>query len=324
MKTKSTILKFAATAMALACIAAHAQDYPSKLIRIVVPYPPGGGLDTTARLIGKKMSEQMGQPIIVENKPGAGGSIGTAMVAKAEPDGYTLLLGNPGPNAINPSVYPATPYDVIKDFAPVSLVTTLPVLFCVRSQSPYQTINQVVNDAKTPGKNINFGSTGNGSLTHLIGQNLVSLTQSNMTHVPYKGASPLVTAILGGEIEIGLLSGVDAAPMVSSNRMRCLANAAKKRDSIFPESPTISESGVANMDISIWYGLLAPAKTPKPIIERINKEVAKALADPGVSQQLKKLSSTPAPSTPEAFGKLIADDYARYAQIVKTAGVKVE
>ncbi|HEY4068670.1 MAG TPA: tripartite tricarboxylate transporter substrate binding protein [Burkholderiaceae bacterium] len=303
---------------------ASADDYPSKLITIVVPYPAGGGLDVTARILAKGLSDSMGQPVIVENRPGAGGSTGSGAVAHAAPDGYTLLLANPGPNAINPSVYARLPYDAEKDFAPISLVTSLPVLFCVGADSPIKSMQDLVAAARKSGPAMTFGSSGNGSLSHLTGEMLNSAAGANLLHVPYRGASPLTLALISNEIQVGLLSGLDAKAQIDAKKIRAIAQGSARRSPIFPNVPTMAESGFPDFDIDIWYGLVAPAKTPAPIIERLRAELAKLLADPQIKARFLELASIPTPSTPQQFASVIHADLARYAKIAKSRGIKID
>lgn len=300
------------------------QEYPSRPITIVVTYPPGGGTDVTARLVGKSLSERLGQPVIVENKAGAGGSVGTAAVARSNPDGYTLLLGNPGPNAINPALYANLGYDAEKDFAPISVLTLMPLLVCVQASSPIKTVQDMIAMGKATDKNINFGSSGNGSLSHLGGALFNSLTGTKFVHVPYKGAAPLMVATLSGEVQVGFFAGPDALPQVKGGKLRAIGNTSASRSRLFPDIPTLSEAGVPGFDIGIWYGLLAPAKTPKAVIDRLNKELEKVLAEPAVNEKLLALGLTAAPSTPEQFSALIKSDIAKYARLVKLSGAKVD
>ncbi len=304
--------------------AAWGQEYPSKPIRIIVTYPPGGGTDITARLIGKRLSENLAQPVIVENKAGAGGSFGTAAVAKSAPDGYTLLLGNPGPNAINPALYANLGYDAERDFAPISVLTVMPMLLCVEAASPIKSVADLIALGKAGERNINFGSSGNGSLSHLAGEMFNSLAGTRFIHVPYKGASPLTLATLTGEVQVGLLAGPDAFPQVKAGKLRAIGNLSSVRSPSFPDVPTLTEAGVRGLDIQIWYGLLAPARTPAPVIERLNKELQAILGESETRERLAALSQTAAATTSEQFYALIRTDIAKYARLVKLSGAKVE
>ncbi|MDO8704409.1 MAG: tripartite tricarboxylate transporter substrate binding protein [Sulfuricaulis sp.] len=310
----------------LMCVSAPAwsDEFPMKPIKIVVTYPPGGGTDITARLIGKRLGENLGQAVIVENKAGAGGSFGTEAVAKSAPDGYTLLLGNPGPNAINPALYSNLGYNAEKDFAPISVLTVMPLLLCVEVASPIKSVQDLVALGKSSDKKINFGSSGNGSLSHLAGEMFNSLAGTKFVHVPYKGAAPLTLATLTGEVQVGLLAGPDAYPQIKGGKLRAIGNTSIVRSTSFPDVPTLKEAGIPGFDIEIWYGLLAPAKTPRPIVDRLHKELEKILAEPATKDALLALSQTAAANTPEQFSALIKSDIAKYARLVKLSGAKVE
>lgn len=313
-------------ALALLCAAgiAGADEFPSRPIRIIVTYPPGGGTDITARIVGKRLSEKLGQPVIVENKAGAGGSVGTAAVAKAAPDGYTLLLGNPGPNAINPWLYANPGYDAERDFAPISVLTTMPLLFCVEAGSPVKSVADLTALGKTKDAAVHFGSSGNGSVSHLAGEMLNLMAGTKFVHVPYKGAAPLTTAALGGEVPMSLLAGPDASTQVKAGKLRAIASSSGTRSPAFPDVPTLAESGMPDFRIDIWYGLLAPAKTPRPVIERLHRELDSILKEPATKDKLLALSQTPTPTTPEQFAALIKADLATYARLVKATGAKID
>jgi tripartite-type tricarboxylate transporter receptor subunit TctC len=322
---KSTTRIVTALGLALAiCWSSPAlSQFSAKPITIVVPYAAGGGTDITARLIAKRLGENLGQAVIVDNKPGAGGSIGTAAVAKAAPDGHTLLLGNPGPNAINPHLYPKLPYDAEKDFAPVALLTTLPLVFCVAADSPVKTMADLVALGKSRAQ-ANYGSSGNGSVSHLGTELLNMATGTKFTHVPYKGAAPMSLALLSGEVQLGLVNGIDALPYLASGKLRALAIPSAARSSVMPDVPTTAEAGFPDVRIDMWYGLLAPAKTPRPVIDRLHAELAKILAEPAVKSRLAQLGSSASPSTPEEFAARIRTELAKFAEVVKVSGAKIE
>jgi tripartite-type tricarboxylate transporter receptor subunit TctC len=312
----------ATVALSWSCVAFG--QYPSKPITIVVPYAAGGGTDITARLIGKRLGEVLDQAVIIDNKPGAGGSIGTALVAKAAADGHTLLLGNPGPNAINPNLYPKLTYDAEKDFSPVMLLTSLPVVFCVAADSPVKTMADLVALGKTPGRRANYGSSGNGSVSHLGTELLNTATGTKFTHIPYKGAAPMSMALLAGEIQLGLVNGIDAIPYLASGKLRALAIPSAERSAVLPDVPTTAQAGFPEVRVDFWYGLLAPAGTPRPTIDRLNQVLTKILAEPEMRKRLIQLGSTPAPSTPEQFAARIKSELAIYAKVVKASGAKID
>lgn len=299
-------------------------EYPSKPVTIVVPYAAGGGTDITARVIGKRLAEKLGQPVIIDNKPGAGGSIGTGFVAKAAADGHTLLLANPGPNAINPHLYPKLPYSAETDFAPVTLLTSLPVVFCVAANSPVRSMADLVALGKRTAATANYGSSGNGSVSHLGTELLNMATGAKFTHIPYKGAAPMATALISGEIQLGLVNGLDAMPFLNTGKLRALAVPSPARSPIFPDVPSTAELGLPDVRIEFWYGLLAPAGTPRAVIDRLNRALHAILAEPEIKARLVQLGSVPAPSTPEELGSRIKSELAQYASIVRASGAKLE
>ncbi len=301
-----------------------AQDYPSKAITIVAPYPAGGSIDLVARLIGKRLSENTGQPVIIRNIPGAGGTVGTTQVAKSAPDGYTLILGSNGPNAIGPSLYSQLGYDAEKDFAPISLVAVQPLVFCVNAQSPIKTVQELIAVGKAGDKKPTFGSAGVGSVAHLTGELFNSSAGTTFTHIPYKGTAPLTVALMGGELTMGVLSAIDAVPQVKSGKLRALAVSTRQRSPSLPDVPTIAEGALPGFHMDVWYGLMAPANTPKAIIDRLHKETVGILAEPTIASRLHELAASPTPSTPEQFAALVKSDVAKYARIVKMSGAKAD
>jgi tripartite-type tricarboxylate transporter receptor subunit TctC len=307
----------------LAWTGAVAQDYPSKVITLIAPYAAGGSIDLVARLIGGRLADKLGQPVIVRNVPGAGGTVGTREVAKAAPDGYTLILASIGPNAVGASLYANLGYDAAKDFAPITLLARQPLIFTVPSSSPVKTIQELV----ALGKQSNaptFGSAGIGSAAHLTGEYFKSQTSTSFVHVPYKGTAPLSVAVLGGEVSMGVLSAIDVVPHVKSGKMRALAVSSPERSATLPDVPTVAETVAPGFGIEVWYGLMAPAGTPRPIVERLHNETVAILAEPAIRERILGLAATPAPSTPEAFGAFVKDEIAKYARIIKTAGIKAE
>ncbi|MGE0100221.1 MAG: Bug family tripartite tricarboxylate transporter substrate binding protein [Hydrogenophaga sp.] len=317
---------------ALACLLAlftiaspvKAQSWPSKPITIVVPYAPGGGTDITARLIGKRLSERLGQPVIVDNKPGANGMIGSAHVARGSAEGYTLLMGNPGPNAIGPILAPNAGYNPATDFQPVALLGTVPMLFCVNASSPIKTLQELITAGKSEHPSINFGSAGNGSPSHLAIATLNQEAGTKFVFVPYRGSAPVAVALLGNEIQAALLAGPDAISHLKAGKIRAIANMSIQRSPSFPDVPIPSEVGLAGMDVSIWYGILAPARTPKVIVERLHHEITAILEEPEIKARLQDLNITPVAASPSAFGAIIQGDVERYTKIIKAANIKLE
>ena len=310
----------AAVVFAFASIA-HAQDYPSRPIKLVVPWPAGGGVDTAARLIAEPLAKRLGQPIVVDNKPGSAGNIGTAQVTRDKPDGYTLLMGSLSPHAVNPHLYDNLGFDPIKDFAPVALVYTVPSFLVVPASSPAKTAQELVALAKSrPGK-LNFGSGGAGSSQHLFGVMFNTSTKIDALHVPYKGTSPAEAALVAGEVDY-MLDPPTALPFVAAGRLKALAVAAPTRSSALPNVPTLDEAGIAGVHTLTYYGVLAPAGTPKEIVDRLNAEINTILKSDDMRARLTKLAAEPGTGSPEEFRRFMEAELKRYGEIVKISGAK--
>ena len=300
------------------------QSYPEKPIRIVSPFPPGGAADTLARALAQKLTESLGRQAIVENRTGAGGTIGTDAVAKAAPDGYTLLLGNVSTLAIAPSLYTKLPYDPAQDFTPVTLVGTSPLVFAVTPSLPAKTLTELIALAGArPGK-LSFGSSGAGSITHLTGELLNVAAKGNMVHVPYKGSPPVVLALLSGELDMGVLQVVELLPHYRSGRIRPLAISGTKRSPAIPEVPTAGELGVAGLEATTWYCVVAPRGVPKSIIDTLHPMLIKAIASPDVSKRFADEGVVLESSTPDELARLIRSDITKWAEVVKRSGVKLD
>jgi tripartite-type tricarboxylate transporter receptor subunit TctC len=299
-----------------------AQDFPNRPLRLIVTVPPGGAADFIARLVGGKLSESLGQPVIVENRGGAGGTIAADAVAKASPDGYTLLQNSITTHGVGPHLYSKLPYDPVKDFAPVSGLALLPLIMAVNADLPSKSVSELITLSKT--SNLNFASSGNGGAPHMAAELFKSVTGAPLTHVPYKGSGPAVADLVGGRVQIMF----DAAPSliahVRSGKLRVLAAASAERNRLLPEVPTFAELGYPKVAVSLWYGLLVPAATPKPVIERLNRDVAKALGSSDVRDRLLAQGAEPMPGTPEAFGAFMQEEMAKWAPVVKQAGVKLD
>lgn len=318
---------------ASACIAtpfAAAQTYPNKPIRLIVPYPPGGPLDTVARALADKAKNGLAQPIIVENKPGAGGNIGADLVAKAPADGYTIVLGAVATHAINPALYPSMPYDALRDFAPIALVAVVPNVLVLNPSVAAKSVPELIALArKQPGK-LNFGSGSNGSAGHLAGELFKQRTQTFMVHIPYAGGNPAMLALLSGQTDLMFDNLANAMQHIKAGKLTALAVTTAQRSPFAPDLPTMEEAGgnaFKDFDVSTWFGFLAPANTPRDIVMRLNREFVAALATPELQERLGKLgASTPAApnNTPEAFGAFIAREHAKYAQVVKRSGAKLD
>lgn len=300
---------------------ALAQGYPSKSIRLIAPYPPGGGIDASARIIGQALTEQLGQPVIVENRSGATGRIGTEIAAKSPADGYTLLLGSGAPNAVIPSVTPNLPYDPIRDFAPISLVGTTDYVLVVHPSLPVRSVKQLIALAKAKPGELTYGSSGILSNTHLAGELLKQSAKVNIIHVAYKGTGPALVSVLTGEMVMSFGGGPAAAPHVNANRLRALATTGSKRRT--PDLPTISET-LPGYEVNQWYGVLAPAGTPRNILDRLHKEVVRAIANPKVAQLFTNLDTDAVTNTPEEFSALIRSEIKKWAKVIKEAEISVQ
>ena len=300
-----------------------ADDFPARSIRIVVAYSAGGGNDLVARLLAARLSEQLGKTVFVENRAGASGIVGTELVAKSPADGYTLILSD-APHVINPYVYSSVQYDPVKDFEPVTLVATAPVVLAVYAKSPLQTVGDFIAAAKKdPGK-ITMGSGGTGTVSHVAGELFQLRAGIKLTHIPYKGNGPALTDAVAGQI-VCIFTPVGAAiPLVSSGRLRAVALSAAKRSALIPDVPTFDEAGVADYRVSNWYGILAPAGTPKPVVALLNKEIATAIQAPSVKERFESSMIEGGTNTPEQFVAFLKAEATRWSQVVKTVGIKAE
>ena len=301
---------------------AQTDSYPNRPIRLIVTVPPGGAADFIARLVGGKLADSIGQPVLVENRGGAGGTIATDAVAKAAPDGYTLLQNSITTHGVGPHLYARLPYDPVKDFAPVSGLAVLPLIMAVNSDLPSKSVQELIQYSKN--NSLNFASSGNGGAPHMAAELFKSVTGAPITHVPYKGSGPAVADLIGGRVQIMF----DAAPSliqhVRSGKLRVLAAASPQRNRLLPDVPTFAELGHPKIAVSLWYGLLAPAATPRPAIEKLNREVVKALESPDVRDKLLAQGAEPMPGTPEAFASFMQEEMAKWAPVVKQAGVKLD
>jgi tripartite-type tricarboxylate transporter receptor subunit TctC len=318
MKTKTML---AACLITAAAPFAWAQDYPQKPIKMITPYPPGGPTDVLARAVSQKLSEKLGQPIIIDNRPGASGMIGADMVAKAPGDGYTLLA-NASIHVINPSLYKTPPYDAIKDFAPVGQIAEVPLVLVVSPALGVKTVRELI--AKAKAKPLNFASSGNGSAPHLAGEGFKIATGSDMQHIPYKGSGPAVTDLIGGQVDLMFDSLPSSMPHIKSGRIIAIAVTTKKRSGALPDVPTVAESGVPGFDVSTWYGIWAPASTPPAIVHRVSADLAAVVRTPEVRARLAELGAEPVGSTPEEFTAYNRTELTKWAKIVKDSGAKVD
>jgi tripartite-type tricarboxylate transporter receptor subunit TctC len=319
----------AALACALACFAmlapaANAQSYPSKPIRLVVPFPPGGSLDVVARAIGPKLSEAWGQPVVIDNRPGAGGNIGADLVAKSAPDGYTILEGALSTHAVNVSLYSKMPYDPVKDFAPITLVAITPNVLVLNSAFPVNSVSELIAYAKAHPGALSFGSGSNGSAGHLAGELFKTQTGVDMVHIPYKGGAPALQALLAGDTQLMFDNLANSTPQLKAGRLKALAVTTAKRSTLIPELPTLAEAGLPGFDIYTWWGFMAPAGTPREVIIKWNAEVTRILGTPEMKAFFAQQGAEPAPTTAEQFAALIRSEIPKYAKIVRDSGAKVD
>jgi tripartite-type tricarboxylate transporter receptor subunit TctC len=311
------------TAALVFAAGAGAQDYPSKPIRVLVPFAPGGAVDTTARILAQKMTERLGWQFVVDNRPGGNGFIATTAVAKASPDGYTLLMAHTGEFAVNPAVFANVPYELDRDFIPITMVTDAPMLYLANSQVSFSTFQELVAAAKAKPGAISFSSAGNGSINHLAGEWLAVAAGVKMLHVPYKGGAPAATAIAAGDVQLGVVSIPGATPHLKSGRTKVLGITTAKRSALDPTWITPRDAGL-DVDASIWVGLLAPKGVPQPIVERLNVEVRRTLDDPDVRKRYADQGFETVGMSSADFHARIKKDAERYKAVVQAAGIKPE
>ncbi len=303
--------------------AGSGQAYPSKPIRLVLPYPPGGGSDIVARPLAQLVSASMGQQMVVENRGGAGGNIGMELVAKSPPDGYTLVFAITAQLAVNPSLYPKLPYDVVRDFAPISLLGAAPYLLVVHPALPVRSVKDLVALARAQPAALTYGSAGNGSGSHLAGEMLNSLARVKSLHIPYKGGAPALIDLVAGQLQLSYLTYTSTSGFIRAGRLRALGVTTAKRSPALPDLPAIAET-VPGYDSAVWYGVLAPAGTPADIIARLNREFLAALKNNELRQRLIPEAFEPIGTTPEYFGDYMKSEIARWAKLVKATGTKID
>jgi tripartite-type tricarboxylate transporter receptor subunit TctC len=310
-------------AVLLSCCLAHAQ-FPAKPIHLIVPFPPGGGNDTVARAIAQQVGPDLGQPVVIDNRPGAGGSVGAELAARAPADGYTLFLAGVGSHAVNPNLHRSLPYDAVNDFAPVSLIASAPSVLVVNPAVPARTVGEFTAYARAnPGK-LNYASNGNGSAAQLAAAMYETMAGVRMVHVPYKGIAPAMTDLMSGEVQLMFGTVVALVPHIQAGKLRALAVTSRKRSSLLTDVPTLAESGLPDYEAGSWYGILAPAGTPREVIERLHAAIVKALKQPEVSKRLAAEGAEVIGSTPEEFGAHIKAEIARVGEVVRAAGIRIE
>jgi tripartite-type tricarboxylate transporter receptor subunit TctC len=303
---------------------AFAQNYPAKPVRVIVPFPAGGGADIFGRLIGRKLQDALGQPFVTDNRAGASGIIGCEFVARAPPDGYTLLMGTTGTHSTNPAVYQKLPYDPIKDFEPISLVAESPFVLLVHPSLPAKSVKELIAFARSRPGQLTYGSAGIGSSSHLGFELFNLMAGIKGVHVPYKGLPPAMSDTIAGELVMTWNSITASAPFIKSKRVTALGIGSLKRSALMPEIPTISESGLPGYELGSWYGFFAPAATPPAIVGQLHREMVRTLADPAVRQQFAGLSAEAVGSTPEEFRAVLQKDLVKWAKVARDAKVKAE
>jgi tripartite-type tricarboxylate transporter receptor subunit TctC len=324
-QTRCAILVAIATAVFVAFTSvSYSAPYPDRPVRLIVGFAAGGASDLVARILAQQLSEQMGQPIVVDNRSGAGGNIGADVVAKSSPDGYTLCLATVGTLSINPTLYAHISFDPIRDFAPISRVTSVPQVLVVNPSLPVHNVAEFIAYAKEQGSRLNFASGGSGTATHLAGEMFNAMAGVKMQHVAYRGTGPAMIDVLSGQVPVMFDQIATSMPLVAEGKLRALGVTSAERSPITPDLPTISESGLPGYDVSTWHGLIAPAGTPKPVIERLNAEVVKALQSPLVRERFAANGIVPISGTPEELGQLIKSELVRWRDIIKASGATVD
>jgi tripartite-type tricarboxylate transporter receptor subunit TctC len=329
---KDVVVAVLLTGMGMAAQHAQAQGgsvskYPERPIRLIVGFPPGGATDILARILQQHMPEQIGQPVVVDNRGGASGTIAAAMAAKAAPDGYTIMMVPSGPYTISASTYTTLPYDAVRDFTGVSLLVWVTNVIVVPQNSPAKALQDLIRMAREKPGQVTFSSSGAGSLHHLSGEVLKRLTGTDMIHVPFKGAGPAMTALAGGEVTFGFTSMPSAMPLINAKRIRALAVTSVKRMPALPETPTMTEAGVPpppGLDIREWYGVIVPAATPAPVVNKLNAEMVKVFKRPDVQKRLTEMGAEFVGSSPQALSKQLANDVRTWAKWVKDTGIRAD
>jgi tripartite-type tricarboxylate transporter receptor subunit TctC len=324
-ETIRAILRFTlAAVLACAATAALAQSFPDKPIRFVIGFTPGGPSDILARALGQKLAERWNQQVVIENRPGAGGNVAAEAVARSAPDGYTWLLGNNSILATNQTLYRSLPYDPVKDFAPVSLVAVQPNILVVNPQLPVNSVSELISYArKYPGK-LNYASSGSGAAAHLAGELFKTLAGVDLVHVPYKGAQPALTDVITGQVQLMFATSASVIPFVKAGKLRALAVTTARRSPSVPDLPTVSEAGVAGFEAITWHGVVVPAATPAPLVERLNRDIVAVLGAPDLRERLAALGAEVHAGTPREFADYIAAEIPKWAKVVRDSGARIE
>lgn len=319
---RRAVLLLGMYAVAFAAPLVSAQDFPTKTVRIVVPQTPGGASDALARVMAQKLAEKWGQPVVVENRAGAGGNVGMEVVAQSAPDGHVLLMSYAGSHAINPALYKRLPFDPVKDFAPVATLATLPFVLVARPDAPFRSVAELVDQA---GKGtLTFGSAGNGSVNHLLGVMFGMNTGTQLTHVPYKGAAPAMQDLLSGQIHMVFTSLPSVAGLLRGGQLRALAVTSSQRSATFPQIQTLAEAGLRQFDVSPWFGLFAPGATPAAVVRKINQDVNMLLRQQEVIEKFSSQGAEPLARNPDEFAAMLREDLRTWAEVVRTSGAQVD
>ena len=314
----------AASCLCIVSAAGHAQTFPAKTIRIVVPFAPGGANDIIARVVSQRLAEPLGQQVIVDNRGGAGGALGAEQVVRSPADGYTLLLANPGPNAINPVLQPKTPYDPIKDFTMITLMAVSPQVLVIHPSMPVRSAKDLVALAKARPGQINYGSSGIGSITHLGMEFFKARTKTDMVHIPYQGANLSLTGLIGGQVSTMFAALGSIATMLGTNKIKAIGVAANARTPLLPEVPTIAESGIKDFEVVNWFGIVGPANMPRPVVDRLNQAINRVVQAPETKERFSNLGFEPRGGTPEDLDRHIKAEIARWASVIKSQAIKPE
>jgi len=312
-------------AYAVFCVAdATAQPYPNRAIRFIIPFAPGGGGDMVGRVVGQKLAEQIGQNVVIDNRGGAGGNIGTELGARSKPDGYTLVLGNVGPLAVSPTLYPNLTFDPMKDLTPITMIASFPNLLVVHPSLPAKSVRELVTIARARPGELSYASAGNGTATHLAGELFKFMAAINIIHVPYKGGAAALTDVISGQVSFYFGTVPSALPLARAGRLRALAVTTQKRSAVLPDTPTVGESGFPGFETSSWYGLMVPAGTPRDINQRLHAEMMKVLASTDVKNRFAQEGSEPSPGTSEQFTEWIRSENTKWSKIVKASRAKID
>ena len=323
MSAAARVLLIASSGLMAAGPATAADVYPSKTIRLVVPFAPGGGSDIVARLLSPKMTEALGQTVVVDNRAGASANLGAAVVAKAAPDGYTLLLANAN-YTINPSLFKSLPFDPVREFAPVALLANVTNVLAIHPSIPAKSVKELISFAKAHPGQLNFASPGNGTSSHLAGELFRQVAKIEVVHIPYKGATPAITDLIAGQVSFTMASVLSVLPYAKQGRLRMLAVTTAKRSGALPDIPTISEAGLPGFEVSNWYGILATGGTPRPAVDRLNSERARIARVPDLAEKLAAQGADPATGTPEEFERFIQAELKKWSAVVRSAGINPE